>query len=116
VRILRLDAALTEPIGDRPYEVTEARSLELADGSGEAHAYVVRFEPGGIIGPHHAGFGQLFVAIEGEGWAAGEDGERLQLTAGEAAFIGRGEVHAKGSETGMTALMIQVRDFELRGG
>lgn len=33
------------------------------------------------------------------------------MAEGEAAFIHRGEVHSKGSETGMTALMIQVRDL-----
>jgi quercetin dioxygenase-like cupin family protein len=116
MKILPLNPATTEPIGPRPYEVTLARSAELAAGEGEAHAYVVRFEPGGIIGPHEAGFGQLFVALEGDGWAAGEDGERMALSTGEAAFIHRGEVHSKGSETGMTALMIQVRDLEIPPG
>jgi hypothetical protein len=33
---------------------------------------------------------------------------RLRLAQGEAAFIARGEVHSKGSEAGMTALMAQV--------
>jgi quercetin dioxygenase-like cupin family protein len=111
VQILRFDASLAERIGPRPYEVKMASSLELAEGEGEAHAYVVYFEPGGEIGPHEAGFGQLFVALSGSGWVAGGEGERVPLAEGQATFIQRGEIHSKGSETGLTALMIQVRDL-----
>jgi hypothetical protein len=42
---------------------------------------------------------------------AGGDGVRQTLATGEAAFIFRGETHSKGSETGLTALMVQVRDL-----
>jgi quercetin dioxygenase-like cupin family protein len=111
IKILRFDARLAERIGRRPYEVKLASSIKLAEGRGEAHAYVVYLEPGGEIGPHEAGFGQLFVAVSGEGWVAGGDGERLPLAEGQAAFIRRGETHSKGSETGLTALMVQVRDL-----
>jgi quercetin dioxygenase-like cupin family protein len=111
MQILRVDASLAERIGPRPYEVRLASSLELAEGEGEARAYVVYFEPGGEIGPHEAGFGQLFVALSGAGWVAGGDGERVPLAEEQAAFIERGEIHSKGSETGLTALMVQVRDL-----
>jgi quercetin dioxygenase-like cupin family protein len=111
VEILRFDASVAERIGRRRYEVKLASSLELAEGEGEAHAYVVHFEPGGEIGPHEAGFGQLFVALSGDGWIAGGDGGRVPLAEGQAAFIARGETHSKGSETGLTALMVQVRDL-----
>ena len=66
-----------------------------------------------MIGPHEAGFGQLFLAVSGDGWVAGEDGVRQPLREGESAFIARGEIHSKGSDTGLTALMVQVRDFNL---
>ena len=49
--------------------------------------------------------------MSGAGWVAGSDGERLPLAEGQAAFIERGEIHAKGSETGLTALVVQVRDL-----
>jgi quercetin dioxygenase-like cupin family protein len=111
MQIVRFDASLAEPIGSRPYEVKLASSIALAEGAGEAHAYVLYFEPGGEIGPHEAGFGQLFFAVSGDGWVAGGDGERLALAQGQAAFIERGEIHSKGTETGLTALMIQVRDL-----
>ena len=113
MRILRPDANAATPIGPRPYEVERTSSIELAEGNGEAHAYVLHFEPGGVIGPHEAGFGQLLFAVAGEGWVAGGDGVRRRLAEGEAAFISRGELHSKGSDTGLTALMVQVRDLNL---
>jgi quercetin dioxygenase-like cupin family protein len=113
VRIVRLDASLAEPIGPRPFAVELAAAVELASGEGEAHAYLVSFEAGGEIGPHTAEFGQLFLAVSGSGWVSAGDGVRTALREGEAAFFERGEVHSKGSETGLTALMVQVRDLEV---
>ena len=111
MRILKPDAPVAELIGSRPYAVKLASSIKLAEGEGEAHAYLLFFEPGGEIGPHEAGFGQLFFAVQRPGWVAGSDAVRLPLATGEAALIDRGEVHSKGSGTGLTALMIQVRDL-----
>jgi quercetin dioxygenase-like cupin family protein len=88
--------------------------VPIADGVGEAHVYWIAFEPGGVIGPHEAGFGQLFVPVDGAGWVAGQDGRRLAVSPGESAFIARGEMHSKGSDSGMTALMLQVRDLATR--
>ena len=112
MEIVHFSASDAERIGERPYEVKLASSIELARGEGEAHAYVVYFEPGGVIGPHEAGFGQILLALAGSGWVAGADDQRIPLAEGEAAFIQRGEVHSKGSESGMTAFMVQVRDLK----
>lgn len=90
-----------------------ATSLELARGDGDAHVYVIAFESGGCIGPHRATFGQLLCPIAGSGWAAGEDGQRHPISVGQAAHFRRGEIHSKGSDDGMTALMVQVRDLEV---
>jgi quercetin dioxygenase-like cupin family protein len=95
------------------YESTNVASTRLAHGEGEAHTYYLRFGPGSVIGEHPTGFGQLFVVVEGEGWVAGDDGDRVAVRAGQAAYFPRGETHSKGSETGMSVLMIQVRDFAL---
>jgi quercetin dioxygenase-like cupin family protein len=114
MEIVRPGVEPSSPIGSRPYEVLGVSSVEVAAGSGDAHAYVLHFDADGVIGPHEAGFGQLFFAISGHGWVAGEDGVRRPLREGEAAFIRRGEVHSKGSDTGLIALMIQVREFALR--
>jgi quercetin dioxygenase-like cupin family protein len=111
MRILRFDPSVAASIRWRPYAVERASALEVAAGNGEAHIYVVYFEAGGVIGPHEAGFGQLLLPIAGSGWVAGPDGERVALVEGEAALIPRGEIHSKGSETGLAALMVQVRDL-----
>jgi quercetin dioxygenase-like cupin family protein len=89
-----------------------ATSLEVGKGSGESHVYAIHFDPGGEIGPHPAGFDQLFIVTEGSGWGAGADGVRNSLAPGRAAFFRRGEVHSKGSEAGMSAIMIQIRDMD----
>jgi hypothetical protein len=97
----------------REFEAAGAAALALASGAGAAHIYTIYLEPGGQIGPHPAGFGQLFVPLTGSGWVAGADGVQFALIPGQAAYWSRGELHSKGSEEGLTALMIQVRDLSL---
>lgn len=94
------------------FESHGAWSLELGAGSGESHVYAIHLDAGSEIGPHEAGFDQLFVVVEGSGWGAGADGTRTPLACGQAALFRRGEVHSKGSEGGMKAIMIQVRDLD----
>ena len=94
------------------YKSVRASSVRLGDGDGEAHVYCVRFGPGGKIGAHPAGFGQLFLVIEGSGWVSGADGRRVEIFAGQGAYFARGEMHSKGSDVGMTAIMIQVKELQ----
>ena len=93
------------------YDSHGAYALPLGEGRGESHAYCIRIDPGGAIGPHEAGFGQLFLVVAGNGWVSGADGARQPIGMGFGAFIARGEVHAKGSDTGLTAIMVQVTDL-----
>jgi quercetin dioxygenase-like cupin family protein len=102
--------------GDPGVPITEfasraAASIQLAHGDGEAHVYAIHVEAGGEIGPHTAGFGQLFVVVTGRGWVREADGPRVDVECGEAAYFPRGTVHSKGSDHGMTAVMVQVRDL-----
>ena len=94
------------------YESHGAYARPLAQGRGEGHVYCIRIEPGGSIGPHEAGFGQLFLVVAGAGWVCGGDGVRQAVGIGRGVFIARGEIHAKGSDTGLTAIMVQLRDLE----
>ena len=109
MQIVDLSAARAKVV--REFESAGAAALALATGTGTAHVYTLHFEPGGRIGPHVTGFGQLLVPLTGLGWVAGADGGRVSVEPGQAAFWSRGELHSKGSETGMTALMIQVGDL-----
>jgi len=93
------------------YESHGAYALPLGEGRGEGHIYCIRIEPGGAIGPHEASFGQLFLVVAGSGWVSGSDGVQRPLGVGRGAFIARGEVHAKGSDSGLTAIMVQLTDL-----
>ena len=113
VKIVHLRPEISTPIV--AFASAGAAAVAVADGRGDAHIYFVTFDPGGFIGPHKAGFGQLFIPVLGSGWVAGEDGERCPVSAGQAGYISRGEVHSKGSQGGMTALMVQVHDLSVTG-
>jgi quercetin dioxygenase-like cupin family protein len=110
MKVVDFSRRLAEPVA--LFESVAASSVHLADGAGEAHVHCMYFEPGGRVGEHAAGFGQLLLVVEGEGWAAGQDGRPFPLSVGQAAYIARGEVHSKGSRTGMTVIMVQVRELE----
>ena len=100
-------------VGIEAFNSSGASSTEFASGGGPAHIHVVRIEAGGMIGPHEAGFCQLFQVISGVGWAAGSDGVRCPLGVGQAAFIARGEIHSKGAESNLLALIIQVEQLDV---
>lgn len=107
------------PARARPIELfgsARAASVPLGDGAGEVHVYAVRIAPGGSIGRHVAGFDQLFLVVEGSGWAEGGDGVRVDLPSGRGAFFRKGEMHSKGSAGGLTAIMIQADRVEPAGG
>src|ERR1700752_4245036 len=112
MRTVEFNRALAQPI--TLFDSTGASSVPLGDGSGEAHVYCVHIDAGGRIGPHPAGFGQLFLVVAGSGWVAGADGVRVALRVGQGAFFERGDYHSKGSETGMAAIMVQVGELALR--
>ncbi len=109
MRIVEFDPERARPI--EVYESAGASSLVLGDGAGETHVHYMHFEPGSVIGEHAAGFGQLFLVVSGSGWASGGDGVRHELAAGRGAFFERGERHAKGSDEGMTVIMVQTHDL-----
>jgi quercetin dioxygenase-like cupin family protein len=109
MKIINFSDRHAEPI--ESFQSVRAYSARLGDGDGEAHVYCVRFDPGGKIGAHPAGFGQLFLITAGSGWVSGQDGKRVELSAGQGAYFSRGEMHSKGSEVGMTAIMVQVKEL-----
>ena len=114
MRLLDFAPGRGSPISD--FASHGAYALPLGEGRGEAHVYCVRIEPGGAIGPHEAGYGQLFLVVAGSGWVSGNDGVRRRIAAGQGAWVERGEVHAKGSDTGLMAIMVQVTDLRAQDG
>ena len=71
---------------------------------------MLHFNPGGEIGIHQAGFDQLFLVVSGEAWGTVEGGP-VELRSGEASVVPRGSMHAKGSRSGRTAIMVQMLDM-----
>lgn len=109
---LSFDKTVMQPVTS--YSSRLALAIRLGSGSGESHTYAVHIEPGGEIGEHETGFGQLFIVIDGSGWVQ-SGADRHEVTAGEAFFLPRGVQHSKGSKAGMTALMVQAFDLEPLG-
>jgi len=105
VRVVEFKPELAEPIA--LFESVASSSVAVGHGSGEVHVYAVHFKANAHIGVHPTGFCQLFLVVQGSGWAAGEDGQRVNLGAGQGVFFERDETHSKGSETGMVAIMVQ---------
>jgi quercetin dioxygenase-like cupin family protein len=110
MRIVEFGADQASPIEN--YQSLLATSVPLADGAGECHVYCVRIAAGGSIGRHLAGFDQLFLVVEGAGWVEGGDGKREAISAGQGAFFEKGEMHAKGSDDGLVAVMVQMERMQ----
>ncbi len=111
MRVITLAEIALAPVTQ--YGGQGATSTELSNGSGESHVHILRFAPGGAVEPHPTGFAQLLVPITSAGWVSDHSGARHDLAVGQAAYLARGEMHAKGSASGMIALMVQVHDLEL---
>jgi quercetin dioxygenase-like cupin family protein len=63
--------------------------------------------PGGVVGRHPAAADQLFIVVEGEGWVSGSEGERASVAAGAAVFWAQGEEHESGTDSGLTAIVVE---------
>lgn len=67
---------------------------------------------GGFVPRHPATGPQLFAVVAGSGWVSGEDGARVAVQAGRAAYWGPGEVHESGTDEGMTVIVVECADFD----
>src|SRR5262245_59746605 len=79
----------------------------------EAINHCAYLEPNGLIGCHQANAPQLFLVLQGEGWVSGQSTERSRIQAGQGAYWGKGEWHEFGTETGMTAMIIEAARFDI---
>ena len=81
-----------------------ARLAHLFD---EAVVNCAYLEANGVIGYHQATIPQLFLVVQGEGWVRSETNGRVSIKTGEAAYWEQDEWHESGTETGMTAIIIE---------
>jgi quercetin dioxygenase-like cupin family protein len=104
MRVLRYDRDEHEVTGHGSRGMHATRIAEL---TGKAVATCLAVAPGGLIGTHPAASHQVLLIVAGSGWVAGADGERVPVTAGDAAYWEPGEVHTTGSDEGLTAIALE---------
>jgi quercetin dioxygenase-like cupin family protein len=74
--------------------------------SGDSSVVCVHLSPGGSIGEHQAVSNQLLCVVQGDGWVSGE-GDRVPIAAGHAVLWREGEAHSAGTDSGMTAFVVE---------
>lgn len=87
--------------------------VPLGSSTGEAHVSVVHLDAVGGLPAHEAPTPQLFVVVNGQGWVSGQDGERHPVAYGDAAFWRQGELHESGTDSGMTAVVVQAMELNI---
>ncbi len=93
------------------YQSHLATYVKMARTNEAATIGYMYIEGEGTIGHHQAPISQLFIVVEGEGWVTGENQKRISIKRGEAVLWEKGEWHTSGSETGMTAIVIQSEEL-----
>nr|WP_207627740.1 MULTISPECIES: cupin [Bacillaceae] len=89
------------------YNSVSAYYSKIIKTEGQTNIGFIDIDKGGIVGYHKAPVPQLFIVVKGDGWIEGEDNIRITLKSGEGVFWEKGEGHFSGSETGLTALVLQ---------
>lgn len=99
--------------GEREVTAVGSVSARVKRLAPRAHAVVIEIGPGGVVARHPAIVPQLFVVVRGSGWVSGADGTREAIAAGEGVLWEPGEEHESGSDTGMTALVLESESLEV---
>ena len=98
--------------GEREVTAPGSVSARVRRLAAQAHVVVIEVAPGGVVGRHPAGVAQLFVVVRGSGWVSGADGGLEPVEAGDAVLWEQGEEHESGSDTGMTALVVEAESLD----
>ncbi|EKN71540.1 hypothetical protein BABA_00860 [Neobacillus bataviensis LMG 21833] len=93
-------------------EITAFNSLNVGitpiiKNEGRTSVGCMYFDQNSVVGMHPATVPQLFLVIEGNGWVQIVGGEKVPVSIGTAVFWDAGEQHESGSETSMTAIIIE---------
>ncbi len=105
MRLFRFDASVGHAI--TAFGSANVAIAGIHCGTGCLQIGCMHVSAGGLVGYHPAAGPQLFLVVAGEGWVRGEAPERQRISAGWAAFWLEGEGHESGSESGMTAIVIE---------
>ncbi len=103
---------------DRGSDLTRHRSVGVravplvrSASLGRHAVSVLHVGAGGLVGRHPAPLDQIVAVVAGAGWISGEDGDRLEVRAGQAVVFDAGEEHELGSTDGMTAFVVEADDL-----
>lgn len=105
MRIYRFDAGVGEAIdlfGSEGFVFSKV--VLLHDG---AKISCFHLSPNGKVGYHQAVTPQLFLVVNGQGWVRDETSAPIPIEAGRAAFWDADEWHEAGTDTGLTAIVIE---------
>jgi mannose-6-phosphate isomerase-like protein (cupin superfamily) len=94
------------------FDSLQATVNRLARLQGEGAVAVIRLDKGGVVGRHQTVRTQLFVVVDGAGVVSGEDGVDVPIAMGQAALWQQGEFHESRTDTGMTAVVIEIDDVQ----
>jgi quercetin dioxygenase-like cupin family protein len=111
MKIFRFDPEIGT--GADKFGSVKAIIAKVIDLESDAAVNVAYIRPMERIVSHQAAASQLFLLVEGEGWARNESEEIFSLREGQAMYWEEGEWHESGSETGMTAVIIEGINFDL---
>jgi len=64
-------------------------------------------EPDGIVGYHQAVTSQLILVVRGSGWVRSRESTRIPIEAYRAVFWNKGEWHEAGTDSGLTAIVLE---------
>lgn len=71
----------------------------------------MHLEENGVIGYHKAVVSQLLLIVNGEGWVSGSDRLKVKVKVGDAVFWEKGEEHETGTDTSLTAIVIESEEI-----
>jgi quercetin dioxygenase-like cupin family protein len=109
VKIFRFDKEVGVPIS--AFGSQNAVISRILRSTGGIQFGCFHLGPNGVIGHHQATCPQLFLVIQGEGWVRSGDGEKVTIHAGQAAFWETGEWHESGTDSGMSAIVLESEDL-----
>src|SRR4030095_978138 len=73
----------------------------------EARVSCIHLGANGVVGYHQAVSPQLFLVVQGEGWARDETSDRISIAPGQAVYWTKGEWHESGTSTALMAIIIE---------
>jgi GrpB-like predicted nucleotidyltransferase (UPF0157 family)/quercetin dioxygenase-like cupin family protein len=103
MEIFRFDDEVAVPINSFGSRFRLGHIVQATD----ARVSVMHLPAGGSVGEHEAVGPQLFAVMAGSGWVSGAAGRRRRLSTGWAALWEAAELHAAGTDDGLTALCVE---------